>query len=127
MINNMSKECCNENEIPETTVKLFLDNKVLWVTVNGVQAGINLSSLSTGGGGSSPSGTPTEILLPVTSNGQTLFSQVIPEDASATGIVINGVLYSQIAGDFDIDDTDVVWNGDDLNITDTVVLKLWQL
>lgn len=124
-MNNTGK-CCDENENVETTVKLSLDNKILWVTVNGVQAGISLASLSTGGG-SSPSGSPTEILLPVTSNGQTVFSQVIPEDATPTGLIIRGVSYSQVAGDFSISGEDVIWNGFDLNITDTVVLKLWQL
>lgn len=121
------KNCCEDKE-NITTVKLSLDNKILWVTVNGVQAGVNLSSLSTGGGGgTTPSGTPTEILLPVTSNGQTIFSQVIPEDATPTALIVRGVSYSQVAGDFSVSGEDVVWNGFDLNITDTVVLKLWQL
>lgn len=124
---NNTGNCCEDKE-NITSVQLSLDNKTLWVTVNGVQAGISLASLSTGGGGSTPSGSPTEILLPVTSNGQTVFSQVIPENATPTALIIRGVSYSQVAGDFSVSGEDIVWNnGFELNITDTVVLKLWQL
>lgn len=124
---NNTGNCCEDKE-NITSVQLSLDNKTLWVTVNGVQAGISLASLSTGGGGTTPSGSPTEILLPVTSNGQTVFSQVIPENATPTALIIRGVSYSQVAGDFSVSGEDIVWNnGFELNITDTVVLKLWQL
>lgn len=127
MINEHKKNCCDCEEIP-TTLKLSLKNKVLWVTVNNVTAGVNLASLSTGGGGGGDSGTPVELLIPVTSNGQTLFSQVIPEDATVTDLIINGVNYTQEGGSFDVEDTDVIWTGPfELNITHTVVLKLWQL
>lgn len=125
----ITNNCC-DNEPINNFIKLKLIGKFLWVTVGGITASVDLTSLSTGSGtgegGEMPD--PIGLILPVSSNGQTLFSQVIPENAIVIELIVNSGTYTQEGGSFEVDGSDIIWTneGFDLDINDTVILKLWQ-
>lgn len=123
--------CCDDTSDVQATLYLKLLNKRLWVTVNGVTASIDLSPLSTGGGGGEipvDAPVPVDIQLPVSSNGQTLFANVVPENSIVVELIVNTLVFSKGVS-FNVVGDDIQWINDEaeLRIGDTVILKTWQL
>jgi hypothetical protein len=88
--------------------------------------------LSTGGGGGEPGNIPvyTEIPLPVTQNNQTLFTNVVPDDAIVVGIDVGAsVFHKGVSFNVINNNKDIQWinTGAPIDINDTVILKVWQL
>lgn len=123
--------CCDEtgNTIINQ-VKAILVNKELWITVNGVTGRVDLSSLSTGGGGEIPSEYPhpVDLQLSIQTNGQVQFNNVIPENAIVVELIVNGVVYNKDLS-FTTSGANLTWINTTMNleIGDTVILKTWQL
>lgn len=123
--------CCDpgsDTSVTQITARLI--GKKLQIVVNGAVAWVDLSSIAGSGGGEIPSEypLPVDIVLPVSSNGQVLFSEVVPENAIVVELIVNGVVYSKGLS-FTVTGGNLSWVNEafELAIGDTVILKTWQL
>ena len=128
----MSK-CCNDEEIgviPNLRFKLV--GKTLFVTYNDITQPVDLSTLGGGGSGGGSGQPPKNINVPITVEGQTYFSNVIPFNEILLEITVNGQTYYEQTdvneeGSYIIIDQNLTWTGAfDLGTTDTLILKTWQ-
>lgn len=121
--------CCDSGDTSITQIDAKLIGKYLQIVVNGAVARVDLTPIS-GGGGGMPSELPlpVDIVIPVSSNGQVLFSGVIPENTIIVELIVNGVVYSKGLS-FTTSGANLTWTNEafDLIIGDTVILKTWQL
>lgn len=131
--------CCNkckksscDCERPNTmvlirSVEFIIDptSNQMYVSVNGVDSN-KVPYMSGGGGG----GTGSEITfdIPISTDNETLFSQVIPPNATLKDLFINGIKYEEDV-DFEVtgaNNQDILWVSDKfpLEITDTLTITV---
>lgn len=100
---------------------------VLYIMYNGdYLPSIDLSDLDNGGGGGENN---SIVKIAVSTNGQVLFTNAIPVDATLNSVLVNGIEYFTDAdvneASYVVVNRNITWTGGfDLKTTDKIVLKI---
>lgn len=123
MSNCKSKQCCDTNVTQKSineNISLSVDNNnVLLLTIGNKISKVELPSRAGGWIESN------KIIIPITSNGQVLFTNIIPTDQQLASVYLNGILqdesYYTVTNNINLTWITQLYN---LEISDTLQIQL---